>query len=362
MAMNKATETTKKLKFSNAQPIWQLILLSVCTFNFYHVYWFYRNLKHFKSSHIILRTISLIFLFPIYCQLRRTKVSLKEANIETHFFPSLIAAVYLIIYFISWKLPEPLRILSVTSVLPLAVVQNALNSYWAKEQQELIVRTSLSNKQIALLLIGFIWWILVLTDRPNSLSIGLICVIFGFGVIYYSVPFMRRRWRDIEETGYDDSDVPPIHRETDSEIGKNDEVFDVFLAHNSSDKTQVQAICEELKQRGLEPWLDMEQIPPGRWFQDVIQEAIPKVKSAAIFIGPTGIGHWQTVELDLFLKQCLKNDLTVIPVLLPDVDDFPTDLLFLKRVIHWVKFNGDVYDREALDNLVWGITGKRPQK
>jgi hypothetical protein len=36
--------------------------------------------------------------------------------------------------------------------------------------------------------------------------------------------------------------------------------FDVFLAHNSQDKSLVRAIANELKRRGLNPWLDEEQI------------------------------------------------------------------------------------------------------
>lgn len=38
--------------------------------------------------------------------------------------------------------------------------------------------------------------------------------------------------------------------------------YDVFLAHNSTDKPQMEAICQILKKRGLSPWLDVEQIPP----------------------------------------------------------------------------------------------------
>lgn len=41
----------------------------------------------------------------------------------------------------------------------------------------------------------------------------------------------------------------------------NEQSFDVFLAHNSIDKPQVRAIAVELKRRGLNPWLDEEQIP-----------------------------------------------------------------------------------------------------
>lgn len=136
--------------------------------------------------------------------------------------------------------------------------------------------------------------------------------------------------------------------------------YDVFLAHNSADKPQVEAICRALRQRGLNPWLDKEKIPPGRWFQDVIQQAIRNVKSAAIFIGSKGLGRWQIVELRTFISQCVEREIPVIPVLLPQVERIPEEIVFLKE-FNWVRFGKDIEDTEALDNLEWGITGKHPK-
>ena len=112
--------------------------------------------------------------------------------------------------------------------------------------------------------------------------------------------------------------------------------FDVFLAHKSSDRHQVSRIAEQLKKRRLDPWLDKEQIPPRRWFQDLIQRAIPNVKSAAICFGPSGMGKWQAIELRAFVSQCVDRGLPVIPVLLPGVVNVPSDLPFL-RELNWVK-------------------------
>ncbi len=139
----------------------------------------------------------------------------------------------------------------------------------------------------------------------------------------------------------------------------NSTEFDVFLAHNSQDKPQVEAIGKKLKERGLKPWLDKEQIPPGRWFQDVIQAAIPSAKSAAVFIGPKGLGKWQVLELRTFISQCVNKDIPVIPVLLPGVDRLPDNLLFLQE-LNWVRL-GSVDDEEALDNLEWGVRGTHPK-
>jgi hypothetical protein len=139
----------------------------------------------------------------------------------------------------------------------------------------------------------------------------------------------------------------------------NQPEFDVFLAHNSQDKPQVRAIASQLKQRNMTYWIDEEQIPPGRPFQDVIQQAIPKVKSAAIFIGVMGLGKWQAMELRSLISRCVAEDIPVIPVLLPGVNGIPEHLLFLQE-LNWVRFSNGLDDVEALYKLEWGITGRKP--
>ena len=135
--------------------------------------------------------------------------------------------------------------------------------------------------------------------------------------------------------------------------------FDVFLAHNSVDKPQVRVIASELRRRGLNPWLDEEQIPPGRSFQEEIQKAIPQIQSAAIFIGLTGLGRWQVLELQTLTSQFINNGIPVIPVLLPGVDRIPDNLLFLQQ-FNWVSFES-IDDVASLHKLEWGITGIKPQ-
>lgn len=139
----------------------------------------------------------------------------------------------------------------------------------------------------------------------------------------------------------------------------NQPQFDVFLAHNSEDKPQVRAIAQKLKQRDLKYWIDEEQIPPGRPFQDLIQQGILLGKSAAIFIGPVGLGRWQVLELRSFISQFVNAGKPVIPILLPGIIALPEHLLFLKE-LNWVSF-ARLDDVEALDNLEWGITGQKPE-
>jgi hypothetical protein len=147
-----------------------------------------------------------------------------------------------------------------------------------------------------------------------------------------------------------------------TEIEKNrffSKKYDVFLAHNSKDKANIEKICTELRTRGLNPWLDIEQVPPGRIFQDYIEEAIKNISAAAIIIGDHGLGKWQYLELKSFISQCIDRNIPVIPVLLPGVHSLPENLIFL-REFSWVRFMGDVNETEAYDDLEWGITGMHP--
>jgi hypothetical protein len=134
--------------------------------------------------------------------------------------------------------------------------------------------------------------------------------------------------------------------------------FDVFMAHSSKDKPAVLNIGESLMKKDIYPWIDVEQIPPGQWFQDVIQNVIPKVKSVAIFFGSTGIGRWQALEIRAFVSQCVERNIPVIPVLLPGVNEVPRELIFL-RELNWVRFHDQINENKTLNQLAWGITGER---
>ena len=73
--------------------------------------------------------------------------------------------------------------------------------------------------------------------------------------------------------------------------------FDVFLCHSSVDKAAVKAIAQRLKARGILPWLDEWELPPGQPWQPLLERQITNIKSAAVFVGAGGVGPWQEQEL-----------------------------------------------------------------
>jgi hypothetical protein len=132
---------------------------------------------------------------------------------------------------------------------------------------------------------------------------------------------------------------------------------DVFLAHNSSYKPKVKIIADALRKRGLRPWIDDEQIPPGRWFAEVIENAVLRVRAAAIFVGRRGLGPWQRIELHAFVSHCIDREIPVIPVLLPGLARLPKELVFLRQLSS-VRFIRRIDEQEPLDLLEWGIRGR----
>jgi hypothetical protein len=135
------------------------------------------------------------------------------------------------------------------------------------------------------------------------------------------------------------------------------EIFDVFLCHNSEDKPAVREIARQLIGEGLKPWLDVEQIRPGTKWQTALGEQIKSVKSAAVFVGNSGIGPWQDEEIQALLSQFVDQKCPVIPTILASATTTP-ELPWTLKNRHHVDFR--VSDPDPLKQLIWGITGQKP--
>ena len=132
--------------------------------------------------------------------------------------------------------------------------------------------------------------------------------------------------------------------------------FDVFLCYNSGDRTAVKKIGEDLKAHGILPWLDEWELRPGLSWQRALEHQIRTIKSAAVFVGKSGMGPWHLSEMDAFLRQFKKRNCPVIPVLLPGAPQQPDLPIFLEEM-SWVDFRKQ--EPDPLEELIWGITGKR---
>jgi len=130
----------------------------------------------------------------------------------------------------------------------------------------------------------------------------------------------------------------------------------VFLCHHNVDKPEVKKLGELLKEQGILPWLDEWELRPGLPWQRLLEQQIEKIKSAAVFVGSSGIGPWQQFELEAFLCEFVNRGCPVIPVLLPDAAKEPQLPIFLRGTT-WVDFRQ--LESNPMGRLIWGITGKR---
>jgi TIR domain len=134
--------------------------------------------------------------------------------------------------------------------------------------------------------------------------------------------------------------------------------FDVFLSHNSKDKPAVRELKKRLGEYKVISWLDEDELQPGIPWQKLLEDGVLASRSIAVFLGGSGIGPWENEEMAAALTLAVQDRRPVIPVLLPGAPDDVRVPMFLGNRT-WVDLRPEV-TVEALDRLVWGITGKRP--
>jgi hypothetical protein len=134
----------------------------------YGIYWFYktwRDINNYTDANFSPGWRTFGLFIPFYNLIRidgmfRHDIELLRARVGGEKFiksPFLYGFVYVFLAAIN-----PFWWLSFISVMPLAVVQGYLNSYWKKGQPELPERKTLSKGEIALIIIFGIWWTLAL--------------------------------------------------------------------------------------------------------------------------------------------------------------------------------------------------------
>ncbi|HEU5377171.1 MAG TPA: CRISPR-associated ring nuclease, partial [Ktedonobacteraceae bacterium] len=135
--------------------------------------------------------------------------------------------------------------------------------------------------------------------------------------------------------------------------------YDVFISYNHQDRRPVLEIGELLKDNGIAPFLDEWSLQPGLPWQPELEQQIRNCRAAVVFIGKIGIGGWQRMEIDALLRAFVRKRRPVIPALLADIPSEPEIPDFLDGN-HRVDFRKK--DPDPLFQLIWGITGKRPEK
>lgn len=171
------TDPTQTLPYSNAQPVWQFILLNLCTFTLYHIVWFYRNwhlLKRERGLRVtpLARTIfAPLFAWSFFSEVQQLAGSRYAWRIS----PSTLATLYFILLLFarildrlgSWSpemttIPKLWLMATLCSFLPLIPAVCALNAFWAEEQPGQPIRHSLSPGAIGVVIIGGLLMLIVI--------------------------------------------------------------------------------------------------------------------------------------------------------------------------------------------------------
>jgi len=158
-------------KYSNAQPIWKLFLLSILTVNLYNYYWYYRNWHYLRKQTGLdikpgLRTLGLfvpilgwILVYNQFDDIRSLSV---DEGVGKLFSPGLMIFLMILFTVASRALYQLLFITVPLSVLPIAIAQNTFNYYWKKVQPGLRMKTGLGVGEIIALVLVIITWIIVI--------------------------------------------------------------------------------------------------------------------------------------------------------------------------------------------------------
>ncbi|MEN9502255.1 MAG: hypothetical protein RI964_1540 [Pseudomonadota bacterium] len=136
-------------------------------------------------------------------------------------------------------------------------------------------------------------------------------------------------------------------------------IFDIFLSHNSKDKSIIRQIKQLLRERELSCWLDEDELQPGVNWMPILEKAIGTCQSVGAFVSSNGIGSWEDEEIQALLTKAVRNKIPVIPVLLPGTYDAPELPLFLGNRTFIDMRSGITPER--IDKLYWSITGKKPE-
>ncbi len=128
---------------------------------------------------------------------------------------------------------------------------------------------------------------------------------------------------------------------------KEDLMADVFISYASADREQAQAIAASLANRGYKVWWDRT-IPPGRIFDEVIQEALNAARCVIVLWSKTSIGsNWVKTEA---AEAGSRNIL--VPVLIANV---PPPIEFRRlQAANLAGWNGDE-DSLEFNNLLASI-------
>jgi len=134
--------------------------------------------------------------------------------------------------------------------------------------------------------------------------------------------------------------------------------FDALLSYGPTDADWAIKLKAALEERGLNIWLDRDQIRPG----DIadLETGLERCKSYVLIVSPDAIrSQWVSDEYHRAVTLAKQKDrpLQVVPVILGKAE-----LPGFLSTRNWVEFLDDTTFDANLERLIWGITGTKSRR
>jgi hypothetical protein len=128
---------------------------------------------------------------------------------------------------------------------------------------------------------------------------------------------VRRHLRQVDAERIAPPEKAPDH----SHAGRN-KTFDIFISHSSKDDAMARAIRNDLAHRGVECWLDKENLKPGDDWTRALTKALDESRMCLLVIsGDAEPKSWVSNEWAMIqAKAWDRKDLSVVPILLDDAE------------------------------------------
>ncbi len=157
-----APHEASPLYFAVSKP--KLILMSLCTFGIYEIYWFYKNwqlIKKKTGQNIRPFWRAIFAIFFCHSLFKSVQDSVNSHGLQSGISPGWLTFGYIALS-VLWKLPDPFWLISLLTFLPLLPVQGVINDINTKSAPHAERNDRFSGKNIAVIILGAIWFMLAL--------------------------------------------------------------------------------------------------------------------------------------------------------------------------------------------------------
>lgn len=168
------TESHKPIgqQFSNVMPVWKFLFLLIITLGIYQLPWCHKQWKFLKDRENLninpwLR--AWFFAFTMHSLAKKVFVLAERQGYREKPSAFQVTLIYWI-FIILFQLPGILSLVGLFYVVPLLTILKAVNYYWEQEQPNLPVRDSFTGREVAWIVFGAIFWLLVIIGVLASLS------------------------------------------------------------------------------------------------------------------------------------------------------------------------------------------------